>query len=213
MCHFGGEPLYCMCDCVSLQSQTGGHDSVCTTVLVYSLSSLLDWTPSLTEFLWLSHPCRSRCHVACCWLRWAFVALHCFFLTGHAWQCVPRFSGSRVIYDNNNNNNNNNNCIQRRSSRFSTISLLRHELSPNRTLKWRRHNSVKIKCNTPKVYHVQRVVCHLVWRDSSAIKFDRVEITFILALLHWLKPLTDKYGLNSNWTFLSVPYLLELFKT
>ena len=30
--------------------------------------------------------------------------------------------------------------------------------------------------------------------DSSAIKFDRVEIAFILALLYWLKPLTDEVG-------------------
>ena len=30
------------------------------------------------------------------------------------------------------------------------------------------------------------VTCHLVRRDSSAIKFDRVEITFIWALFYWL---------------------------
>ena len=30
------------------------------------------------------------------------------------------------------------------------------------------------------------VTCHLVRRDSSAIKFDRVEIAFIWALFHWL---------------------------
>ena len=75
---------------------------------------------------------------------------------------------------NNNNNNDNNNCIQRRSSRFFTISSLHHKLSPTRTLKWPRHNRVKIMCNTSSAYHVQRVVCHLVGRDSSAIKFDRV---------------------------------------
>ena len=65
---------------------------------------------------------------------------------------------------------------------------------PTRTLKWPRHNRVKITCNTSNVYHVQRVVCHLVRRDSSAIKFDRVEIAFILTLLYWLKPLTDESG-------------------
>ena len=37
------------------------------------------WTPNQTRPSWLSHPCRSRCHVACSWLRWAFVFLHCFF--------------------------------------------------------------------------------------------------------------------------------------
>ena len=65
------------------------------------------------------------------------------------------------------------------------------ELSPTRTLKWPRHNHVKITCNTSSVYHVQRDVCHLVRRDSSAIKFD---IAFILALLYWLKPLTNEGG-------------------
>ena len=34
----------------------------------------------------------------------------------------------------------------------------------------------------------------MVQRDSSATKFDRVEIAFILALLHWLKPLTNEGG-------------------
>ena len=33
------------------------------------------------------------------------------------------------------------------------------------------------------------VTCHLVRRDSSAIKFDRVEIAFIWALFYWLKAL------------------------
>ena len=30
------------------------------------------------------------------------------------------------------------------------------------------------------------VTCHLIRRDSSAIKFDRVEIAFISALFYWL---------------------------
>ena len=47
-------------------------------------------------------------------------------------------------------------------------------------------NHVKhIKCLSP-------AMCHFVWRDSSAIKFHRDEITFILALFHWLKPFTDE---------------------
>ena len=35
-------------------------------------------------------------------------------------------------------------------------------------------------------------MCHVVRKDSSAIKFDRVEIAFILALFYWLESLTDK---------------------
>ena len=31
-----------------------------------------------------------------------------------------------------------------------------------------------------------RVMCHVVWMDSSAIKFDRAEIAFIWALFYWL---------------------------
>ena len=33
--------------------------------------------------------------------------------------------------------------------------------------------SIIITCNTPSVYHMQHV-WHMVWRDNSAIKFDRV---------------------------------------
>ena len=48
----------------------------------------------------------------------------------------------------------------------------RHELSPTRTLKWPGGNRVQITCKC-------HVTCQLVRRDSSAIKFDRVEIAFI----------------------------------
>ena len=47
------------------------------------------------------------------------------------------------------------------------------------TLKWPGRNRVQITCNTSSAYHVQPAVCHLVRRDSSAIKFDRVDIAFI----------------------------------
>ena len=38
------------------------------------------------------------------------------------------------------------------------------------------------------------VVSHMVRKDSSAIKFNRVEIAFISALLYWLRPLFGKGG-------------------
>ena len=48
-----------------------------------------------------------------------------------------------------------------------------------------------IVCN--HVQHIERlsratcrVTCHLARRDSSAIKFDRVEIAFIWSLFYWL---------------------------
>ena len=45
------------------------------------------------------------------------------------------------------------------------------------------HNRVQITRNTLSAYHVQPAVCHVVRRDSSAMKFDRVEIAFILAYI------------------------------
>ena len=55
-------------------------------------------------------------------------------------------------------------------------------------------NCVQITCNTSGAFHAQHTVCHVVRIDSSAIKFDRAEIAFILASFHWLKPLTDERG-------------------
>ena len=45
-----------------------------------------------------------------------------------------------------------------------------------------RRNLVQITCNTSSAYHLERVMCHLVRVDSSAIKFDRVEMAFYLSV-------------------------------
>ena len=73
-----------------------------------------------------------------------------------------------------NSNNNNNNRIERRNSRCFTISSPHCKPCQIYTLKWPRRNCVQIICNTSSVHHVQRFTCHIVRRDSSAIKFDRV---------------------------------------
>ena len=57
---------------------------------------------------------------------------------------------------------------------FLTISSLRRELLSTCTFKCPGRNRVQITCHTQSAH----VVCHLVRRDSSAIKFD---IAFILA--------------------------------
>ena len=77
-------------------------------------------------------------------------------------------------------NNNSNNCIQGGNLGFFTISLLRRELSPTRTLKWLGCNRAQITCNTLSTYHVQHVVLFATRneRDSSAVKFDRVRMSF-----------------------------------
>ena len=68
-------------------------------------------------------------------------------------------------------NNNNNNDIARRSSRFLfAISSLRLEQSLRCRLKCPGRYRVKIKRNASGVFHVQYVVCHVVRRNSSAIR-------------------------------------------
>ena len=72
------------------------------------------------------------------------------------------------------------NRIQRRYSRFFTISSQRRELSSNTyaqvapgatVCKSRATHRALITCKC-------HVTCHLIRRDGSAIKFDRVEIAF-----------------------------------
>ena len=66
--------------------------------------------------------------------------------------------------------------------------------SPVRTFKWPGYCPVHITSNTSDTYHGQYALRYVVGRDNSAIKFDRVEIAFILALRHWLNPLTHEGG-------------------
>ena len=82
-----------------------------------------------------------------------------------------------------------------KSQQYTISSLpleLPHELSPTRLLKWARHNHVQIKWNTSSTNRLQHIVCHVVRRNSSAIKYDRVSIAFILALFYWLNHYTMK---------------------
>ena len=63
---------------------------------------------------------------------------------------------------------------------FFTISLQSRELSPTRTLKW----PGAIVCKSRATHRALitckcHVTCHLVRRNSSAIKSDRVEIAII----------------------------------
>ena len=71
-------------------------------------------------------------------------------------------------------NNSNNNHIEMHNSRFLQ--------SPHCAMKC---GQDAFMCKPRTTHQCQ---CHVVPRDSSAIKFDRVDIAFILALLNWLKP-------------------------
>ena len=93
---------------------------------------------------------------------------------------------------NNNNNNNNNNSIQRRILRWFTMSSLRLEPSPTRTLKCPGRNRVQIMCNTLSVYHVRHVVLRATWYEGTALLlsltgFKSNSFNFILLA----EPLTD----------------------
>ena len=74
---------------------------------------------------------------------------------------------------------------------FFTISSQRRELIPSgpgaTVCKSRATHQALIMCKC-------HVMCHLTRRDSSAIKFDIVEIAFIWALFYWLNHKTNEVG-------------------
>ena len=78
-----------MCDCFYLRGQARGHDCGLNCLCAQYFHPAWLWTPNQTGPLWLSRLCRSRCHVACCWLQQAFVLLHWFFqLAIHGSVCL-----------------------------------------------------------------------------------------------------------------------------
>ena len=83
----------------------------------------------------------------------------------------------------------NNNRIQRRYSRFFTISSQHRELSPTCTLKWPRRNHVQIPCNTSSTYHVQHVVLRATWYEGTAQLLSLTELKshlFELYFVGWI---------------------------
>ena len=86
------------------------------------------------------------------------------------------------IFDNNNANNR----IQRCNLRFFTISSLRREPSPTRTLEWSGHNCVQIMCNTSGAYHVQHVVLRATWYEGTAQLLSLTEFKLHLLQLYLL---------------------------
>ena len=91
--------------------------------------------------------------------------------------------------------NNNNNRIQRRYSRFFTISSQCRKLSPTCTLKWPRRSCVQITCNTSSAYHVQHVVLRATWYKGTAQLLSLTELKshlFELYFVSWIiKPMKE----------------------
>ena len=106
----------------------------------------------------------------------------------------------------NNNNNSNSNCTERRNSRFFTISSLRLEPSPTRTLKWPRRNRVQIMCSTLSAYHVQHVVICAMWYEGT-VQLVWQSLNHIYFSFSFLaEPLADEgfYTLANNIYALSI---------
>ena len=112
---------------------------------------------------------------------------------------ITKVEVSTLITDNNDNNNNNNH-VQRHNSRFFTISSLRHELSPTRTLKLPWSNHVQIMCNTWRAYHMQHVMLRATWYKGTAQLLGLTEFKshlFELYFIDWtIKQMND---LHARW--------------
>ena len=83
---------------------------------------------------------------------------------------------------------NSNNDTERHSSRSSVISSLRYRLYPVRTLKYPSRNLV------PHIGRVSRTTMRVprgTKGQLSYVKLDRLEIAFVSAQFHRLKPLND----------------------
>ena len=69
---------------------------------------------------------------------------------------------------------------------FLTISSLRREQSPTRTLKWPGHSRVQITCNTSIAYHVQHVVLRATWCEGTAQLLRLTELKSHLFELYFI---------------------------
>ena len=88
---------------------------------------------------------------------------------------------------------NNKNRIQRRNSRFFTISSLRRETSPTRTLKWPgaqfRANHVRSQratCRVTSAHHVQYAVLRVTWFEGTAQLLSMTEFKLHLLELYFI---------------------------
>ena len=87
---------------------------------------------------------------------------------------------------------NDNNDIQRHNSRFVPVSLLGHELSLTRTLKWPGYHRREVMSNTSSTYHMQNVVILARWYEGTAQLLGLTEINHIyFSFVFWAELLPD----------------------
>ena len=111
--------------------------------------------------------------------------------------CFPKPQGVHLDSkisgkENNNNKNNTNNRTKRRNTRFLYNLLTAPRTVSNAYAQVARMYSCANHVQHTK--HSPRATCCVHCGTKGQFSDDRVEIAFILALFHWLKPLTDKGG-------------------
>ena len=94
----------------------------------------------------------------------------------------------------------NQHIIQRRNSRFFTISSLRRELSPTPMLNWLGYNHVQITCNTSSTYHVQHVMLRATWYKGTAQLLSLTELKSHLFELYFIGWTINRWRRGGNWT-------------
>ena len=100
----------------------------------------------------------------------------------------------------------NNSDIRRRNSISFTTSSLRRKLSPTGMLKWPGHKCAQYYVQTHQASVMRNMPGATRYKGTlQAIKFDRNEIAFILAVYPWLKPLKDE-----GWEVTGLTGKLEL---
>ena len=133
--------------------------------------------------------CRSSLHVTVSVITYSVlkdIELFCQLITLMVLISDISLSLCCICPENNHTSDSSSNSdIKRYNSRLFTISSLYCELCPACVLKWSWCSCVQITCNTSHTSCVRCVLCHMVQRDNSAIKFCKVEITFYFIVVYF----------------------------
>ena len=101
----------------------------------------------------------------------------------------------------------NNNRIQRLYSRFFTISSLRREPSPTRTLKWPGPNCVQITYDKLSADHVQHVVLRAMWYEGTAQLLSLTELKLHLFEIYFGWTIKPMKGSKAMLTMMENPVI------
>ena len=102
------------------------------------------------------------------------------------------------IYRHASDGNDDDSRTERHNSRFFTISSLRSELSPTRTLKWPERSRVQITCSTSSAYHVQHVMLRATWYEGTAQLLSLTELRPHLSQLYFVCCTINRWRRGGN---------------